>query len=382
MSVPLGEVLSMVADLENHPDVAKVIMLNLAGSKAYGTSLPTSDTDIRGIFVAKESLIRTPFRKVTELNIPGAEDGKVYELSAFMELFLDMNPNILESLFTRDSEVLYATEEYHLLKEHAASFLNSNVAFRFSGYAMGQLKRIKGHDKWINNPQPVDMPSSKGFFRLVHNYSENDSLADVFRHERFMDAMDRLNDMCVLVPYGNHVYGVVENFETKGMFNKDGSIKFFAYQDLTDSDKKRKPLFIVRYLHEEHKQAKDNHSKYWSWVKNRNATRHELEEKFGYDTKHAMHLVRLLRMGEEILSTGQVNVFRPDASELLGIRNGSMTLEALLEYAEEKDQYIRGPLYKNTKLPKKSDLAKAGELIMAVQDMSWREWEMPKWAKQ
>lgn len=192
MSVPLGEVLSMVADLEKHPDVAKVIMLNLAGSKAYGTSLPTSDTDIRGIFVAKESLIRTPFRKVTELNIPGAEDGKVYELSAFMELFLDMNPNVLESLFTRDSEVLYATEEYHLLKEHASSFLNSNVAFRFSGYAMGQLKRIKGHDKWINNPQPVDMPSSKEFFRLVHNYSESDSLADVFRHEKFMDAMDRL----------------------------------------------------------------------------------------------------------------------------------------------------------------------------------------------
>ncbi|AEZ66297.1 hypothetical protein phiTE_131 [Pectobacterium phage phiTE] len=39
-------------------------------------------------------------------------------------------------------------------------------------------------------------------------------------------------------------------------------------------------------------------------MKNRNAARHELEEKFGYDTKHAMHLVRLLRMSQEILETG------------------------------------------------------------------------------
>jgi len=58
-----------------------------------------------------------------------------------------------------------------------------------------------------------------------------------------------------------------------------------------------------------------------------------MEKEFGYDGKHAMHLVRLLRMGFEIISTGQVVVTRPDAEELLEIRNGSWPLEQLLEYA-------------------------------------------------
>ncbi len=31
-----------------------LIVKHLAGSRAYGTSLPTSDTDIRGIFCADE----------------------------------------------------------------------------------------------------------------------------------------------------------------------------------------------------------------------------------------------------------------------------------------------------------------------------------------
>src|SRR6266446_3242257 len=38
-------------------------------------------------------------------------------------------------------------------------------------------------------------------------------------------------------------------------------------------------------------------------------------EQFGFDTKNAMHLVRLLRMCKELLETGEVNVTRRDAAE-------------------------------------------------------------------
>jgi hypothetical protein len=47
-----------------------------------------------------------------------------------------------------------------------------------------------------------------------------------------------------------------------------------------------------------------------------------------------MHLIRLLRMAVEILSTGRVLVRRPDAEELLAIRRGQLTFDALLEQAE------------------------------------------------
>lgn len=71
----------------------------------------------------------------------------------------------------------------------------------------------------------------------------------------------------------------------------------------------------------------------------RNQDRADTEREFGYDTKHAAHLVRLLRMGVEILTTGQVNVDRRgiDAEELVAIRNGAWTYEQIEEYAREMD---------------------------------------------
>ncbi|QYC52432.1 putative nucleotidyltransferase [Salmonella phage SSBI34] len=370
MCVPNGEVLSMVASLEKHPDVSKVVMLNLSGSKAYGTYLPTSDTDIRGIFVAKPGVVRTPFKKVTELNIPGAEDGKVYELNTFMSLFLDMNPNIIETLFTRDQEILYRTPEFEILRDNAHTFLNSNVAHRFSGYAMSQLKRIRGHDKWINNPQPEKAPSQLEFFRLVQSYLS----VPVLKHEDFMRKLNNKVGICSMIPLGSDHFAVVPDHRDNvpPMFNPDGSIRKVVYEEIPDSIKRQPPLFFVKYMREEHKQAKEKHKNYWNWKKNRNATRHELEVKFGYDTKHAMHLVRLMRMAEEILTTGEVNVFREDADELLAIRNGSKTLDEILEWAEGKDEYVRNVLYKSTSLPYNSDKKLAEDVILKVQDMAWK----------
>ncbi len=186
-----------------------------------------------------------------------------------------------------------------------------------------------------------------------------------------MKALDGLNSFCILVPYGNNVYGVMENFNSSGLFNADGSIRNVDYQQLTDADKKRKPLFIVKYLAEEHKLAKEKHRNYWTWKENRNEARHELEVQFGYDTKHAMHLVRLMRMAEEILTDGKVLVKRPDAQELLDIRGGKWTLEELLARADEKDRYIREDLYKKTDLPKTTDLELASRVLMTAQDICW-----------
>lgn len=342
-----------------------------SGSLAYGTNLPTSDVDIRGLFCAEKKFIRTPFFNIKEQTLADEEDGKIYELTNFMKLFVEMNPNIIELMFVDEKDIISSSEAYEYLRQMAPDLMSSKVAMSFSGYAMAQLKRIRGHDKWITNPQPEAKPTQKDFFRLVHSYSEHDALYDVFKYEKFKSAMENLNDMCILVPYGNDIYGVVENFNSSGMFNADGSIRHVDYQQLTDDDKKKKPLFIVKYLAEEHKQAKEKHRNYWTWKQNRNEVRHQLEVNFGYDTKHAMHLVRLMRMAEEILTDGKVLVKRPDAQELLDIRGGKWTLDELLEWADEKDHHIREVLYKKTALPKYTDLELASRVLMTAQDICW-----------
>src|SRR5690606_37810516 len=72
-----------------------------------------------------------------------------------------------------------------------------------------------------------------------------------------------------------------------------------------------------------------------TWKSQRNPARAELERKHGYDTKHAMHLIRLLRMGLEILEHGDLRVRRDDADELIVLRAGSLPYDELLALAED-----------------------------------------------
>jgi hypothetical protein len=87
--------------------------------------------------------------------------------------------------------------------------------------------------------------------------------------------------------------------------------------------------------------AKKHWQQYQQWKRERNEARAALEARHGYDTKHAMHLVRLQRMGLEILTRGEVIVTRPDRDELLAIRDGAWPFERLLEEAEQMDRAIR-----------------------------------------
>jgi predicted nucleotidyltransferase len=64
------------------------------------------------------------------------------------------------------------------------------------------------------------------------------------------------------------------------------------------------------------------------------AKRKQLVTRFGYDTKNAAHLIRLLRMGVEFLRDAQLNVYREDAPQLLEIKRGSWTLEKVKNEAE------------------------------------------------
>lgn len=76
-----------------------------------------------------------------------------------------------------------------------------------------------------------------------------------------------------------------------------------------------------------------------AWTRPRDPERAALEARAGYDTKGAMHLVRLLRMGHEVVTTGQIHVWRGDrdADELLAIRAGAWSWEALQQWAQDAE---------------------------------------------
>jgi len=63
--------------------------------------------------------------------------------------------------------------------------------------------------------------------------------------------------------------------------------------------------------------------------------RKALVQQFGYDTKNASHLIRLLRMAVEFLKDGVLNVERTtDASELIEIKKGQWSLKQVKDEAD------------------------------------------------
>ena len=114
--------------------------------------------------------------------------------------------------------------------------------------------------------------------------------------------------------------------------------------------------FIELLLKEKkYKSALNHWRQYQAWVKERNPKRAELERKHSVDTKHATHLIRLIRMAKEILETGKVHVKRPDAEELLAIRNGAWSYEQIVEFAETQDRDLI-EVCKNSSLPSKANV--------------------------
>jgi hypothetical protein len=82
--------------------------------------------------------------------------------------------------------------------------------------------------------------------------------------------------------------------------------------------------------------------------------RQRLVAQHGYDTKNAAHLIRLLRMGVEFLRDGELQVTRPDASELLAIKHGEWTLERVKLEAERLFRHAEDAHAAST-LPDKPD---------------------------
>lgn len=77
--------------------------------------------------------------------------------------------------------------------------------------------------------------------------------------------------------------------------------------------------------------------------------RRRLVEQHGYDTKNAAHLIRILRMGIDFLRTGELQVQRHDADELLEIKHGAWPLEqvkgtAALLFAIAEEAHGASPL--------------------------------------
>jgi predicted nucleotidyltransferase len=101
--------------------------------------------------------------------------------------------------------------------------------------------------------------------------------------------------------------------------------------------------------------------------------RPDLEFKYGYDTKYAMHMVRLGLQGIELLTKGCLNLPMDGADKdtCLAIRTGKYSLDEVLEFAKETEEALK-KLLETSELPEFPD-ERSVETWMLV--TYWSYWE-------
>lgn len=95
------------------------------------------------------------------------------------------------------------------------------------------------------------------------------------------------------------------------------------------------------------------------------AKRKELVDKFGYDPKAASHLIRLLRMGDEFLRTGVLNVWREDREELLAIKQGKWSFDKVSDVAFEGFERAKEAV-NTSPLPDEPDYKRVEHLLVQL----------------
>lgn len=289
------------------------------GSRAYNLARADSDTDYKGIIVGPADWYHG-YRGGPE-QIEKNADHVRYEIRKFFKLGVASNPTVLEMLWTEPGDHRTVTAQGDHLLNSRQSFLTKRTRGTFAGYALSQLKRIKTHRRWLLSP-PKQEPT-RGAFGLP---------------ERTLIPRDQLGAAETLMEQGR-----VEEAELSPNF-----------LEILEREKR-------------YRQTRKEWEQYNAWLKGRNPARAELEAKFGYDTKHAMHLVRLQRMAVEILTEERVIVRRPDREELLAIRDGVWSYDELIEQCEQLEVKIN-LAGEHSKLPDEPDEDALEELCMTIVD--------------
>ena len=342
----------------------------IAGSYAYGTAIEgVSDVDYRGVFIAPIELIISCFLKTEQVS-DSTQDVQIFELRKFLGLAVENNPNIIELLYMPEDKITFCHPYFKKIIQNQHLFLSKKAMHTFSGYAFAELKRIKGHNKWINNPKPETPPDIGAFCSIITatgSYSHND-----------IELCDRLSKSSFLVKTVGNIYRIYDShkcFEHKlGFFNVNrNDIKYVDINQEILEKENATFIGILTFNSEEYRRQCAEHRHYWEWKTNRNKLRAELERVNNYDTKHAMHLIRLLTMGEEILATGTVNVCRTgiDADFLLDIRRGKFSYQEIVTLAEAKENKLQ-KLYETSSLQYSADLTAIDKLYREIIIDFWK----------
>jgi hypothetical protein len=150
----------------------------------------------------------------------------------------------------------------------------------------------------------------------------------------------------------------------KGIVGEDGESNEIR---LSSVSKGEMPICWIFYSKDSYSQHCRDWKNQQEWKKNRNPERYKENKGKLFDRKNVAHAVRLLHMGKEIASTGEVNVDRTniDKDFILGIRLGNTKYEDIISYIEQQKKEMEDLMAKST-LPEHIDVNFVNELLIKI----------------
>jgi predicted nucleotidyltransferase len=317
------------------------VLLLKFGSYVYGTNLPTSDLDIKGIYLpnAQDILLQrvsatlnfSTKRDPSQRNTSEDIDTEIFSLQQYLHLLLEGQTVALDILFTPKEFYLNQPHPvWQVIQDNKSRFIHAGVT-AFAGYCRQQAAKygIKGS-------------------RLA-------ALRETLELLSSLDSSTRLKD------HEDLLLKFVENSKTRSKTHDRELIQ------LVQTFEKN------RQIHETHLQVCNRKVPLHATVKyakqvlqkifDQYGLRARLAEKNeGVDWKALMHAVRVLKQANELLETGQITFPRPERDLLLQIRQGSLSYAAVANLIEDGLIELEESS-KKSPLPREPDRAYADNLV-------------------
>ena len=335
----------------------------ITGSRSYGLDTPTSDTDIKGVFVLPKDMFYG-LEYTAQVNNE-TNDIVYYELKRFMEMLSKSNPNILEMLNVPEKCILQKHPIMNMLQPEM--FLSKQCEPSFANYAFTQIKKAYGLEKKIVQPMDQERKSVVDFC-FVHENKEAIPL------KKFMDekGMEQNRLGLAAIAHLRDCYNLYCSLEYlySGVTRKDNANDV----SLSSIPKGENAIALLYFNKDGYSVYCKQYKEYWDWVAMRNEERYKSTITHGkkYDSKNMMHVFRLLLMAKEIAVEGRINVHRKDREFLLSMKEGKFEYDELVQQAEAlRDELPL--LYQRSNLKKEPDVESINELLIKMREVYYAE---------
>ena len=330
----------------------------ISGSHAYGLATPQSDTDIKGVFYLPHRLYYG-LDYLPQISDAG-NDTTYYELGRFVELLLASNPTALELLAAPHDTIRQRVPLMDALQP--AWFVSKTCQQTFAGYAWGQIKKARGLNKKINAPVAAKTPQD--FCHIIDGARSLPLAAWLARTGREQQRIG-----LVRINHARDFYAVYYDANGsrgyRGIQRKAGATGLCAASVAPDDT----PVAHLAYNADGYSAHCRSLAEYQQWTRERNPARYASTEAHGqgYDAKNLMHTIRLLETARDIARFGEIRVRRANRDELLAIKRGAFTCEALLARAEALVQE-NAALFAASSLPDAVNKAAAVAALVAMRE--------------